>query len=171
MNTRVFDCVLLLPLLLMINWFPSLHCSTSCSIFVSLNCSCFQSNTPDTELLVSLTYSHLYCQGETLSKEPLQWALGVDRSEYNRFRTISIELTIEDHLEVSTNQFDGLAFLFSATELDIQVEISLRFTRFTRLTFEKESLTSRMFHTDHRNRRLSLTFVPLTRILLEVSSC
>ena len=155
----------------MINWFPSLHCSTSCSIFVSLNCSCFQSNTPDIELLSNPTYSHLYCQGETLSKEPLQWALASDRSKYNRFRTISIELAIEDHLHVSPNQFDSLAFLFAATDPGSQIEISLRFTRFTRLTFERESLTSRMFPTDHRNKRLWLTFVPLTRILLEVSEC
>ena len=136
--------------------------STSCSIFPSLNCSCFQS---DADLHVSLpikTYSHLHCQGNALTKKTFQSPFGVDFKYQNRFRTISLEFSIDKRLEIQTNQFNSLAMLSSQTDPQAQIEISLRFYGFTHFKFHPQSLTSTIFQSKHQNKRLWLHFIPAT---------
>ncbi|KAG0421875.1 hypothetical protein DMUE_6259, partial [Dictyocoela muelleri] len=113
------------------------NCSTSCSIFVSLNCSCFQSESDLHSSLPNPTYSHLYCQANLARKSRFTFILGSDLQYQNRFRTVSIELFAEDQLEIQSNQFDNLSLLFSRTNVDAQIEISIRFTGFTQLIFSE----------------------------------
>ena len=144
--------------------------STTCSIFPSLNCSCFQS---DSDLRVPLpikTYSHLHCKGNSLNKKTFQSPYGSDFKYQNRFQTISIEFFLKNQIEILTNQFDSLSMLFSQTEIDAQIEISIRLNGFTHIKLNKQSLTSNIFQRKHQNKRLSLHFLPTTSNSIQVNS-
>jgi len=143
--------------------------STSCSIFPSLNCSCFQSNFDLSLPLPIKSYSHLYCQGNSLNKRTFQSPFGLDFKYQNRFRTISIEFFVKNSIEIETNQFDSLSMLFSQTDNNAQIEISIRFSGFTHIKFHNQSLTSNIFQRKHQNKRLSLHFLPTTSNSIQVN--
>lgn len=134
--------------------------STCCSIFPTLNCSCFQSESDLDASLPIKTYSHLHCKGEALSVRTFQAPFGKDFPHQNRFRTISIEFALRDQVEIHSNQFDALSTLFSLTESSAQIELSIRFTGFTHIKFHTHALTSRTFHKKHHRTRLWLHFFP-----------
>ena len=137
----------------------------SCSIFPSLNCSCFQSNLDSTS-----TYSHLYCQGNLLTDKTFQSPYGSDFRRENYFRTISIEIRHENHLEIRSNHFDSLAMLFSGTNLHVPIDVSLRFIGFETITFHEKSLTSSIFQRKHQTKRLHIYLIPKQKNLTEVNS-
>ena len=152
---------------------PLVYSSTSCSIFPSLNCSCFQSNVDLNSTLPIKTYSHLYCQGKSLTEKTFQSPFGSDFKHQNRFRTVSIEFSTENRIDIQSNQFDSLAMLFSETDITAQIDIYLRFNGFTHITFAKNSLTSTIFQSKHQNRRVWLHLIPvrsnLTQVILHLS--
>lgn len=159
MNTCQFNSIIFNSLIL-IAIYPLVHSSTSCSIFLSLNCSCFQSNF-DLDLSLKIkSYSHLYCQGDSINKRTFQPPFGSDFKNQNRFRTISIEFVLKDQVVIYSNQFDSLSLLFLQTNNDANIELSIRFIGFTHIIFNKYSITSNMFQTKHYKKRLSLHFVP-----------
>ncbi len=142
---------------------------TSCSIFLSLNCSCFQS---DFDLSISSpikVYSHLYCQGNLLNKKTFQSPFGFDFKNQNRFRTISIEFSHQNQYEIHSNQFDSLALLFSQTHDHAKIEISIRFKDFNKIIFHKQSLTSNIFQPKHHQKHLTLHFIPKTLNYIQVN--
>ncbi len=148
--------------------FPLISPSTCCSIFASLNCSCFQSNVDLNSSSSMKTYSHLYCQGNSLTKKTFQSPFGSDFKHQTHFRTVSIELNNENRIEIQSNQFDSLAMLFSETNIDAQIDIYLRFNGFNHITFHKHSLTSTIFQRKHQNKRLWLHLIPARINLTEV---
>jgi hypothetical protein len=150
----------LLHLIALLFVFRLVNCSTSCSIFVSLNCSCYQSNFDLNSSLSRKTYSHLYCQGNSLNKKTFQSPFGLDFKSQNRFRTISIEFFIKKSIEIQSNHLNSLSILFSETNNDAQIEISIRFNGFSHITFNKQSLTSKIFNHKHLNKHLWLHFLP-----------
>jgi hypothetical protein len=153
---------LICSILLNIIIFSLVNCSTYCSIYLSLNCSCFQSNFDLNLSLPIKTYSHLYCHGNILNKNTFQSPFGFDFKNQNRFRTISIEFFLKNDIEIYSNQFNSLSLLFSQTNNDAQIEISIRFNGFNHITFHQQSLTSNIFQQKHQNKRLSLHFIPKT---------
>ena len=87
---------------------------------------------------------------------------GEDFKNQNRFRTVSIKFFLKNRVEIQTNQFDPLSSLFSQTNSDAQIEITIRFNGFAHIKLNKQSFTSNMFQQKHRNRRLWLYFIPTT---------
>lgn len=152
MNINIIYSIIIINLLI--------NNSRCCSIFLSLNCSCYQSNIDLESLLPIKTYSHLYCQGNSLNKKTFQSPFGLDFSNQNRFRTISIEFDFKKSVEIHSNQFNSLSLLFSQTNKDAKIEISIRFINFTKILLNKQSLTSKIFQEKHQNRHLSLHFIP-----------
>jgi hypothetical protein len=150
---------------------PLVYSSTSCSIFPSLDCSCFQSNIDLNSTLPIKTYSHLYCHGNSLTEKTFQSPFGSDFKHQNHFRTVSIEFFIENRTEIQSNQFDSLAMLFSDTNIDAQIDIFLRFNGFNHITFHKHSLTSAIFQRKHHNKRLFLHLIPVRSNLTQVNLC
>ncbi len=148
--------------------FPLVSSSTLCSIFPSLNCSCFQSNIDLNTSSSIKTYSHLYCQGKFLTDKTFQSLFGLDFKYQNHFRTISIEFINENRFEIQSNQFDTLAMLFSETDFDVPIDIYLRFIGFDHITFQERSLTSNMFQRKHQNRRLWIHLIPARSNLTQV---
>jgi hypothetical protein len=161
MNFIQFSSVFLIIL-------PLVSSSTSCSIFPSLNCSCFQSNVDLNSSLSTKTYSHLYCQGNSLTKKTFQSPFGSDFKHQNHFRTISIEISDENLIEIQSNQFDSLAMLFSKTSIDAEIDIYLRFNGFKHITFHEHSLTSTIFQRKHQNKHLWIYLIPTRSNLTEV---
>jgi hypothetical protein len=159
-NLLIFLAILIL--------LPLVSSSTSCSIFPSLNCSCFQSNVDLNSSSSIKTYSHLYCHGNSLTKKTFQSPFGFDFKHQTHFRTVSIELNNENRIEIQSNQFDSLAMLFSETNIDAQIDIYLRFNGFNHITFHKHSLTSTIFQRKHQNKRLWLHLIPARSNLTEV---
>ncbi|CAF1293318.1 unnamed protein product [Adineta steineri] len=157
-------------LLILLIRFSLVYSSTTCSIFPSLNCSCFQSNIDLNVTLTTKIYSHLYCQGNSLNKTTFQYPFGSDFKHQSRFRTISIEIFNKNHVEIHSHQFDSLAMLFSQTNPDIQVNISLRFDGFSQITFHEYSLTSAMFQQKHQNKNLRIDFIPSTYNLTQMET-
>ncbi|UJR23995.1 hypothetical protein I4U23_026961 [Adineta vaga] len=149
---------------------PLVSSSTNCSIFLSLNCSCFQSNIDLNYSLPIRTYSHLVCQGNSLNEKTFQAPFGSDFSLQNSFRTVSLEFTNENHLEIYSNQFDSLAILFSQTNSDVEIEIFLRFNGFSQITFHEYSLTSRIFQEKHENKRLWIHLIPGRKNLTDLEN-
>jgi hypothetical protein len=149
--------------------YPLVNSSTSCSIFPSLNCSCFQSNLDLNSSLPIKTYSHLHCHGKSLNKKTFQSPFGSDFIHQNRFRTISIEFFLENHVEIQPNQFDPLSILFIQTNTDALIEIFIRFNGFNHITLNKQSFTSNMFQRKHQNKHLSLHFIPSTLNYIQVN--
>lgn len=135
-----------------------------CSIFPSLNCSCFQSNS------TIEIYSHLYCQGHSLTRDTFQSPFGSDYLHQNQFRTVSIEFSNNSELEIHSNQFDSLSMLFSKTHSQYPIELSLRFTEFDHISFASNSLTSKIFQENHPDRRLSLHLIPRRKNLTQVKT-
>ena len=125
--------------------FALLGSAGSCSIFSSLNCSCFHS---DVDPSASF-YSHLFCQGRFSSRRPFDFPLAEDLSLHNRFRTVTLEFALEGHVEVLSDQFSNLSWLFVSTPRETPVEISLRFNGFTRLTLHRSSLTTNISQSTH----------------------
>jgi hypothetical protein len=164
MNINVIYSILLNIII-----YSLVNCSTSCSIFLSLNCSCFQSNFDLNLSLPIKTYSHLYCQGNILNKKIFQPPFGFDFKNQNRFRTISFEFFLKNDVEIHSNHFDSLSLLFSQTDKDAKIEISIRFNGFNHITFYKQSLTSNIFHQKHHNKHLSLHFIPKTFNYIQVN--
>jgi len=158
----------LIILILFLIIFPLVYCSTSCSIFPSLNCSCFQSNIDLNSSLSRKTYSHLYCHGSLLNEKTFYSPFGSDFKYQNHFRTVSIEFSNENNIEIQSNQFDSLAMLFSETNIDAEIDIYLRFNRFRHITFHKHSLTSSIFQRKHQNKRLWIHLIPVRSNLTEV---
>ena len=159
MNINIIDSIILNIITLMII-IRLANCSTSCSIFPSLNCSCFQS---DSDLILSLpikTYSHLHCHGSSFNKKTFQPPYGFDFQIQNRFRTVSIEFSPKKQVEIPTNQFNPLSMLFTETDDNAQIEISIRFNGFSQIKFNKQSFTSNMFHRKHQNKHLWLRLIP-----------
>ena len=144
--------------------------SASCSIFPSLNCSCFQSNIDLNSPLPIKTYSHLYCQGNSLNKKTFQSPYGSDFVNQNRFQTISIEFFLKNHVEIQTNQFDSLSMLFSQTDNHALIEISIRFNGFNHITLHRQSITSNIFQKKHQNKHLWLRFIPAPLNFIQVNS-
>lgn len=135
-----------------------------CVVFPSMNCSCYQSN-------VSMEfYSHLYCRVNSLMEKSLQLTNQSNVEQLNRFRTISLEFSDEDHMEIHSNQFDGLAMLFSQTDSSIPIDISLRFTEFNRIQFSTNSLTSKIFPPNHLQRRLAIYLIPKRKNFTQVTT-
>ncbi|CAF0840890.1 unnamed protein product [Adineta ricciae] len=155
-NSIIFNIIVLFLLC------SSVKSSTSCSIFPSLNCSCFQSNLDLTSTLPIKTYSHLYCQGTSLDQNTFQSPFGLDFKHQNRFRTVSIQFFLKQKVEIITNQFDALAMLFSLTESSAQIEVTLHFNGFQRIKFHPQAITSNIFQRKHQNTRLKLHFIPET---------
>jgi hypothetical protein len=114
------------------------------------------------------TYSHLYCQGNSLNEKTFQSPFGSDFKYQNHFRTVSIEFTNENHLEIQSNQFDTLAMLFSETNFDVPIDIYLRFIGFDHIAFQNRSLTSTIFQQKHQNRRLWIHLIPARSNLTQV---
>ncbi len=114
------------------------------------------------------TYSHLYCQGNSLTKKTFQSPFGSDFKHQTHFHTVSIEFNNENRIEIQSNQFDSLAMLFSETNIDAQIDIYLRFNGFNHITFHKHSLTSTIFQRKHQNKRLWLHLIPARINLTEV---
>jgi hypothetical protein len=125
-----------------------------------LNCSCYQSNSDLNLSLPIKSYSHLYCEGNILNKKTFQSPFGFDFKTQNRFRTISIEFFLKNNVEIQSNHFDSLSLLFSQTNIDEQIEISIRFNNFNHIIFNKQSFTSNIFQDKHQNKHLSLHFIP-----------
>lgn len=150
--------------------FPLVSSSTSCSIFPLLNCSCFQSNIDLNSSLSRKTYSHLYCQGNSLTEKTFQSPFGSDFKYQNHFQTVSIEFSNEENFEIQSNQFDSLAMLFSQTDINTQIDIYLRFNGFNHITFHKYALTSTIFQQKHQNKRLWLHLIPARINLTEVKN-
>ena len=94
--------------------------STSCSIFLSLNCSCFQSNADLNVSLPMKIYSHLFCHGYSLDNKTFEYPFGYDFSVQNYFHTISMTFFLKNRVEIQSNQFDSLAILFSQTNSNIK---------------------------------------------------
>jgi len=159
------NLIIFIPFLII---FPLVYSSTSCSIFPSLNCSCFQSNIDLNSSLSRKTYSHLYCQGSSLNEKTFHSPFGSDFKHQNHFRTVSIEFSNKNNIEIQSNQFDSLAMLFSETPIDAQIDIYLRFNGFTHITFHKHSLTSSIFQRKHQNKRLWIHLIPSRSNLTEV---
>jgi hypothetical protein len=118
-------------LILMVISFSLVSSSTSCSIFPSLNCSCFQSNIDLNKSSLIKTYSHLYCQGKSLTDRTFQSPFGSDFNYQNHFRTVSIEFINENQFEIQSNQFDTLAMLFSETYFDL-LDLNISHSKSTR---------------------------------------
>lgn len=148
-----------------------IDCSRICSIYRSLNCSCFQS---DNDLLNNSpikTYSHLHCQGISLNKKTFQSPFGSDFYKQNRFRTISLEFFLNDEeVEIGRNQFNSLSLLTSQTEATVQIEISIRLNGFRRILFKEESINSHMFHHKHQRKHFSLHLTPKALHHIQVKS-
>jgi hypothetical protein len=147
---------------------PLVFSSTSCSIFPSLNCSCFQSNIDLNTSSSIKTYSHLYCQGNSLTEKTFRSPFGKDFKHQNHFRTVSIEFTHENRIEIQSNHFDPLAMLFSETDFDVPIDIHLRFVGFDHIAFQEHSLTSTIFQRKHQNRRLWIHLIPARSNLTQV---
>ncbi|CAF1209821.1 unnamed protein product [Rotaria sordida] len=161
MNINLFNSIILNLIILKIIY-PLVNSTTSCSVFLSLNCSCFQSNIDLNLSLPTTIYSHLYCQGYSLNKNTFQSPFGYHYYYQNRFRTISLEFFLKNKVEIHSNQFDSLSTLFSQTDNDAEIELSIRFNGFTHITFNKYSLTSKTFHQKHYRKNLRLHFIPIT---------
>lgn len=156
MNINIIYLIIILNILI-----KNLKC---CSIFIKLNCSCYHSNDDLNIILPRKFYSHLYCQGNNLNKKTFQPPFGLDFNNQNSFRTISIEFNLENSIEIYSNQFDILSTLFSQTNQNEKIEISIRFINFTKIILNKQSFTSKMFYNKHQNKHLSLYFIPKTNI-------
>lgn len=137
-----------------------INCSTICSIYSSLNCSCYQSEYDLYHQLPMKTYSHLFCQGNSLTKKTFQPPFGSDFFIHNRFRTIALEFFLDHHIEIHRNQFDSLALLFSQTDSNAQIEISIRLNGFTRIQFHEQSMNSNLFQKKHHKKQFSLHLTP-----------
>ena len=161
------NLLILIPILINLSLVST---STSCSIFPSLNCSCFQSNIDLNTSSSRKIYSHLYCQGNSLTEKTFQSPFGSDFKYQNNFRTISLEFTNDDLIEIHSNQFDPLAMLFSETNFNAQIEIYLRFIGFRHIVFDKQSLTSTIFQRKHQNKRLWIHLIPARNNFTEVKS-
>jgi len=159
------NLLILIPILIIS---PLVYSSTSCSIFPSLNCSCFQSDGDLNSSLSKKTYSHLYCQGNVLTEKTFQSPFGSDFKYQNHFRTVSMEFSNENHIEIRSNQFDPLAMLFSETNIDSKIDIYLRFHGFNHITFHKHSLTSTIFQRKHQNKHLWIHLIPARSNLTQV---
>ena len=148
-----------------------IECSRICSIYRSLNCSCYQS---DNDLLNNSPikiYSHLYCQGKSLNEKTFQSPFGSDFYQQNRFRTISLEFFLNDEqVEIDRNQFNSLALLTSQSESNVQIEISIRLNGFRQIIFKEESINSQMFHHKHHKKHFSLHLTPTTLHHIQVKS-
>ncbi|CAF1268149.1 unnamed protein product [Rotaria sp. Silwood1] len=153
MNINILNIIVLLIII---------NSVTSCSIFLSLNCSCFESNIDLNISLPIKIYSHLYCHGNSLTKDTFQSPFGFDFQNQNHFRTISIEFFLKNQVEIYSYQFDSLSKLFSQTNNDAKIELSIRFNHFTHITFKKYSLTSKIFNEKHHKKHLWLHFIPTT---------
>ncbi|CAF1091279.1 unnamed protein product [Rotaria sp. Silwood1] len=162
----LYSNILILLSILII--FPLVNSSTSCSIFPLLNCSCFQSNIDLNPTSIIKTYSHLYCQGNSLTEKTFQSPFGYDFKYQNHFRTVSIEFFIENHIEIQSNQFDSLSMLFSETDNNDQIDIFLRFNGFKHITFHNHSLTSRIFQKRPQNKRLWIHLIPMRSNLTQI---
>ncbi|CAF2441927.1 unnamed protein product [Rotaria sp. Silwood2] len=167
MNIILFYSNILVLLSILII-FPLVYSSTSCSIFPLLNCSCFQSNVDLNSILLIKTYSHLYCQGNSLTEKTFQSPFGVDFKDQNHFRTVSIEIFTEDRLEIQSNQFDSLSMLFSETNDNDKIDIFLRFNGFKHITFHNHSLTSTIFQQRPQNKRLWINLIPMINNLTQI---
>lgn len=163
---RFYFNALLFSIILLI--FPLICSSTSCSIFPLMNCSCFQSNIDLNSSSPIKTYSHLYCQGNSLSRKTFQSPFGFDFKYQNHFRTVSIEFFIEEHVEIQSNQFDSLAMLFSETSINDHIDLTVRFIGFKNITFHSYSLTSKIFRQKPENKRLWLYLIPMRSNLTQV---
>ena len=141
--------------------FILIHRSIGCSIFSSLNCSCFQSADDLNDSTRNKTlYSHLYCQGEHLNATSFEYSSNFDRDYSKTFRTISIEFSIDDQIEILSNQFDPLGKLVVDRNPVDSIEIFLRFRQFHRIKFHSHSITSNIFGEKHSRKFLSLDFIP-----------
>ena len=134
-----------------------------CLIFPLLNCSCYQSNSS------MGIYSHLYCRGNSLVEKSVQPVFGSDVEQLNQFRTISMDFSNGNEMKIHPNQFDSLSMLFSQTDSSIPIEISLRFTEFNRIQFSTNSITSKIFHEKHHQRRLSIYLIPNRKNFTQVT--
>lgn len=159
MNVILLKRILLI-LFSILKFCPFIYSSTSCSIFPLLNCSCFQSSTDLNSDSLIKTYSHLYCQGNSLTEQIFQPPFGPDFSYQKHFRTVSIEFFSANRIEIQENQFDSLALLFSETNNNDQVNVILRFDGFSHITFHKNSLTSKIFQEKPQNKHLSIYLIP-----------
>lgn len=144
--------------------------ATPCSIFLSLNCSCFQSNFDLNLFLPIKSYSHLYCKGNYLTRETFQSPVGLNFLNQTRFRTISIEFFLKNQVEIHSNQFDSLSNLFYDTNSDAEIELSIRFHGFSNIIFNKYSFTSKIFQEKHYKKRLCLHFIPMNSYDFEVNN-
>ncbi len=169
MNIILFysNTLILIPIFLI---FPLVYSSTTCSIFPSLNCSCFQSNIDLNSTLPIKIYSHLYCQGNSLNEKTFRSPFGVDFKHQNHFRTVTMEFFNKNSIEIQSNHFDPLAMLSSETNHDSQIDIFLRFNGFNHITFEERSLTSAMFQKKHQNTRLWINLIPARNNLTQVNN-
>jgi hypothetical protein len=104
-----------------------------------------------------------------LNKKTFQSPFGFDFKNQNRFRTISIEFSHQNQIEIHSNQFDSLALLFSQTPFDAKIEISIRFSHFNKIIFNEKSFTSNIFQKKHQQKHLSLHFLPKTINLIQVN--
>lgn len=138
-------------------------------MFPSLNCSCFQSNNDLNINISKPIYSHLYCQGKSLTEKTFQFPFGSDFKYQNNFRTVSIEFSDEDIFEIHSKQFDPLAMLFSETDINAQIDIHLRFNGFNHITFHKYALTSTIFQKKHQHKRLWIHLIPTRNNLSQVN--
>ena len=124
----------------------------SCSIFSSLTCECFQSDAD----LPSSIYSHLHCQGSFSSGQRLDLPLGGDAYRLNRFRTVSLEFSLQGRTHIFAHQFENLTWLFVSTPVNSPVEISLRFNHFTELVLHRSALATNISQPKH----FQLSFLP-----------
>ena len=123
---NLFDSIILNMIILTIVY-PLSTSSTPCSIFLTLNCSCFQSNIDLNQAQSVTMYSHLYCQGHSLNNETFQLPFGSNFNYQNRFRTVSIEFFLENQVIIQSNQFDILSKLVLLTSTNLKVNFfSLR---------------------------------------------
>ncbi|CAF3927507.1 unnamed protein product [Rotaria magnacalcarata] len=168
MGIGIFNSIILNVIALVVIY-PIKNSATSCSIFLSLNCSCFQSNFDLNFTLPLKTYSHLYCQGNSLNEKTFKSPFGFD-FQNQRFRTISIEFFLKNQVEIRSNHFDSLSILYSQTNDDADIELSIRFIGFTHITFNKYSISSNIFQRKHYKKHLWLHFIPITTNNTEIVS-
>ena len=144
-------------LITILTTFEFVSSSTSCSIFPSFNCSCFQSNSN----LSRKIYSHLYCQGKSLNAKTFQPPFGSDFKSQNHFHTLSIDFFLENDVEIHSNQFDSLSILFSKTNPNVQIHVFVRFHGFTRIQIDEYSFNEKTFEQRPENKHLWLYFLPM----------
>ena len=154
---------------LMIISFSLISSCQCCSIYPSLNCSCFQSNSDINTSSTIQIYSHLYCQGDSLTEKTFQSPFGSDFSHQHQFRTVSIEFSNMSEIKIHSNQFDSLSMLFSQINSEFPIDLSLRFNEFDHISFSSNSLTSKIFPENHPNPRLSLHLIPRRKNLTQVT--